>query len=93
MSKNKPRYNEIIFSEVEINKIINMYKSNISIVTIGKEFNVSHKTIAKVLDKQGIPRTGISRRKYQIDENILIKLIIQIKLIYSDFCMQMDIIH
>ena len=74
MSKNKPRYNEIIFSEVEINKIINMYKSNISTVTIGKEFNVSHKTIAKVLDKQGIPRTGISRRKYQIDEKYFDKI-------------------
>lgn len=51
-----------------------MYKSNISTVTIGKEFNVSHKTIAKVLDKQGIPRTGISRRKYQIDEKYFDKI-------------------
>lgn len=69
MSNEKPRYNEIIFSNEEVKKIIELYKSNISTVKIGKEFNVSHKTIAKVLEKNGIPRTGVSRRKYNVNEN------------------------
>lgn len=69
MSIEKPRYNEIIFSDEEVKKIIELYKSNISTVKIGKEFSVSHKTIAKVLDRNGIPRTGVSRRKYSVNQN------------------------
>lgn len=69
MSKEKPRYNEIIFSDEEEKKIIEMYKSNISTVQIGKQFNVSHKSIAKVLEENGIPRTGVGRRKYTLNEN------------------------
>jgi len=32
-------------------------------------FNVSHKTITKVLEKNHIPRIGVGRRKYKLDES------------------------
>lgn len=83
MSKEKPNYNEIIFSENEEKNIIDLYQNkNMSTVKIGKKYGCSHKKIAKVLEAYNIPRTGISRRKYRINENFLIKLIIKIRHIY-----------
>lgn len=69
MSKTKPRYNEIIFTNEEEQTIINMYTNGESTVKIGKKFNVSHKKIARILDEYGIKRTGVSRRKYKIQED------------------------
>lgn len=74
MSKEKPRYNEIIFSDEETNEIIQLYQSGMSTVKIGKQFNVGHKKIASVLEENGIPRTGVSRRKYKINENYFDKI-------------------
>lgn len=70
MSKEKPRYNEIIFSDEEEKKIIKMYTvDNLSTVKIANVFGCSHHTIAKVLKYHNIDRTGLSRRKYGINEN------------------------
>ena len=63
------RYNEKYFTEEEKEQIIQMYLNGISTVKIGKKFMVSHKIIAKVLDQFGIPRTGVGRRKYNLNEN------------------------
>lgn len=69
MSKEKPNYNEIIFSQKDERNIINMYvEQNISTVKIGKTYNCSHKKIAKILESNGIKRTGKSRRKYPLNE-------------------------
>lgn len=71
MNKNgKPNYNEIIFSNEEEEQIIDLYiNQKMSTVKIGKYFNVSHKTIAKVLERHNIPRTGIGKRKYELNEH------------------------
>lgn len=57
------------FSEEEQKKIIELYISGNSLVKIGNEFGVGHKVISRVLESNNISRTGISRRKYCIDEN------------------------
>ena len=47
-----------------------MYNNqNLSTVKIGKEFNCCHKTIARILEKNGIKRVGKGRRKYYFDEH------------------------
>lgn len=40
-----------------------------STVKIGKLFDVGHKVIANVLENNNISRTGISRRKYMLNES------------------------
>ena len=45
-----------------------MYLSGNSTVKIGQLFGFSHKKVAKVLEELSIPRTGVGRRKYQLDE-------------------------
>ena len=42
---------------------------NLSTVKIGNEFNCSNKPISKVLEKYGIPRTGVGIRKYNLNEH------------------------
>lgn len=70
MSKEKPNYNEIIFSKQDEEHIIDLYSNkNKSTVKIGQMFDCSHKVIAKVLKRNNIPITGKSRRKYKINEN------------------------
>lgn len=92
MSKEKPNYNEIIFSENEEKDIIDLYQNkNMSTVKIGKKYGCSHKKIAKVLESYNIPRTGISRRKYEINENFFDKIDNQDKayilgFLYADGC-------
>lgn len=92
MSKEKPNYNEIIFSENEEKNIIDLYQNkNMSTVKIGKKYGCSHKKIAKVLEAYNIPRTGISRRKYRINENFFDKIDNQDKayilgFLYADGC-------
>lgn len=92
MSKEKPNYNEIIFSENEEKNIIDLYQNkNMSTVKIGKKYECSHKKIAKVLEAYNIPRTGISRRKYRINENFFDKIDNQDKayilgFLYADGC-------
>lgn len=68
MSEKKLRYNEIYISEKDREKIKNLYLSGNSTVKIGKMFGVSHKKIARVLEDLGIQRTGVGRRKYNLDE-------------------------
>lgn len=54
-----------IRDELEICK---KYKSNISTVSIAKEYNVDHHLIARILEKHGIKRTGESTRIYKINK-------------------------
>ena len=64
---------KIIFSEQQIQEIIELYtKKQISMVKIGKQYNVSNKTIKRVLDKYDIKSRG--NRKYFIKENIFNKI-------------------
>lgn len=66
----KPKYNEIVFTKEQEKQIVDMYiMKNFSTVKIGKRFNVSHKIIAKVLDKHNISRTGVGKRRYFLDEH------------------------
>lgn len=54
-SNRKPKYNEIVFSNEEVEKIIDLYlNQNMSSVKIGKLYNVSHKVILKVLHNNNI---------------------------------------
>lgn len=70
MYKNgKPVYNEIIFTENQKEDIKNGYLSGISTVKLGNMYDVSHKKIAKILDEYNIPRTGVGRRKYYLNES------------------------
>lgn len=70
MSRNNPTYNEIIFSNDDVDNIIDLYvNQNLSSVVIGKLYNCSHKPILKVLKENNIDRIGASRRKYNIDGN------------------------
>ena len=69
MSKEKPLYNEIIFTEEQEQQIIDMYlNQEISSVKIGKHFGCSHKPILKVLERHNIPRTRVGIRKYKLNE-------------------------
>lgn len=69
MSKEKPRYNEILFTDEQEQQIIDMYlNQNLSTVKIGQRFECSHKVITKILEQNGIPRTGKSGRKYKLNE-------------------------
>lgn len=72
--KSSTRYNEIVFTYEEEEKICNIYKSGMSTVKIGKEFGVSHKKIARILDSYGIKRVGNGRRKYSLNENYFDKI-------------------
>ena len=66
----KPKYNEIVFSKEQEKQIIDMYvNQGISTVKIGKEFGCNHKRIAKVLKEYNIPRTGVGKRKYFLNEH------------------------
>lgn len=70
MTNKKPKYNEIVFTEEQQNQIIDMYTNqNMSTVKIGNVFNCGNKVIAKVLEKHNIPRTGVGRRKYSLNEH------------------------
>ena len=92
MSKEKPNYNEIIFTDEQEQKIIDLYvNQNISTVQIGKQFGCSHKKIAKVLKSYNIPRTGASRRKYYLNETFFDNIDTQDKayilgFLYADGC-------
>lgn len=71
MYKNgKPNYNEVVFTEEELNDIVDMYLNGMSSVKIGKKYNVGHKCILKALRKRNI-KIDPTRftRKYSIDES------------------------
>lgn len=68
MSNEKLRYNEIYISPEDREKIKDLYLSGNSTVKIGQLFGVSHKKIARILEEFGIPRTGVGRRKYELNE-------------------------
>lgn len=79
------------FSNIQQEEIVKMYKNNISTVKIGKKYNVSHKVISKVLEKNGIERTGVGRRKYFLNENYFDEINTPNKsyflgLLYADGC-------
>lgn len=66
----KPKYNEIVFTDEQQKQIIDMYiNQNLSTVKIGKVFNCGNKVISKVLENHSIPRTGVGRRKYELNEH------------------------
>jgi hypothetical protein len=59
---------KIVFSELEEKNICDMYLSGVSSVKIGQIFNCDHKTITRVLERNGVDRTGVGLRKYQLNE-------------------------
>lgn len=66
----KPKYNEIVFTPEDEKLIIDMYlNQKHSTVSIGKLYNVSHKVIAKLLERNNIPRTKTGNRKYEFNEH------------------------
>lgn len=71
MYKNgKPNYNEVIFTDEELNDIVNMYLDGMSSVKIGKQYNTSHKIILKALRKRNVEIDPTKfTRKYCIDES------------------------
>lgn len=72
MDKNgKPRYNEVVFSDEQIQEIIDLYVNHKeSSVKIGKKFGVGHKIILKVLHRNNIElMPGALRRKYTLNEH------------------------
>lgn len=69
MSKEKPLYNEIVFTDEQEQTIIDMYlNQNMSSVKIGNYFGCTHKPILKVLKNHNIDRTGVGLRKYKLNE-------------------------
>lgn len=72
--KGKTVYNKIIFTDIEKEDIKNKYLNGLSTVKIGDQYRVSHKIIARVLDEYGIPRTGTSKRKYNLNEEYFNKI-------------------
>lgn len=57
------------FSKEDEEKIIHLYtEENLSTVKIGKLYKVSYRTIARLLERNRINRTGVGRRKYSLDE-------------------------
>lgn len=91
MYKNgNPNYNEIVFSQEQIQNIIALYNSGVSSVKIGKMYDTSHKPILKVLHANGInvdQRKFV--RKYELDEHFFDNIDTQEKayilgLLYSD---------
>lgn len=74
MEMKKPRYNEILFTQEEENQIKQLYLDGKSTVKIGEEFGVSHKKIARILDKYEIKRVGNGRRKYALNETYFDKI-------------------
>jgi len=54
-SNGKPNYNEVIFTDKDIQHIIDLYlNQNMSSVKIGELYNCSHKVILKVLHKNNV---------------------------------------
>lgn len=92
MNNKKPRYNEVVFTKEQEKLIVELYtKNQLSSVKIGKQFDVSHKVIAKVLDKYNVPRVGNGHRKYQLNEHYFDKIDTPNKayilgFLYSDGC-------
>ena len=65
----RKNYKKYLFSDPQKELIKQLYQNDTSTVDIGKMFNVSHKTIAKVLDGLGMPRIGAGKRIYAINEH------------------------
>ena len=59
------------YTEEQREDIKNRYLSGSSTVVIGKEYGVSHKVIARVLESMNIARTGVGKRKYNLDEHYM----------------------
>lgn len=75
MSKLKPRYNEIIFSDEQEQDIINRYLNKQSSTTIGKVYGVNHHAILKVLHAHNVKVDGNKiKRKYALNEEYFDKI-------------------
>jgi intein-encoded DNA endonuclease-like protein len=57
---------KILFSEVEKQLIIEKYKNKETISLISKQFNISHQTVTRLLEKENIALPGI--RKYSCND-------------------------
>lgn len=70
MYKNgKPNYNEVIFTQEQLDDIRTMYEQKISSVKIGKKYHVGHHVILKALRNMGVEINQAKMvRKYSIDE-------------------------
>lgn len=87
----RKNYKKYFFTDEQKDLIKKLYNENNSTVNIGKLFNVSHKTIAKILGELNIQRTGISRRHYTLNEFYFDNIDDQNKayilgLLYADGC-------
>lgn len=58
---------KIIFSEAQIQNIIQKYNSGQSCLSIGKEYNCNNKTIRRLLDKHNIVNRGNRKHFYEED--------------------------
>ena len=87
----RKNYKKYLFSDPQKELIKQLYQNDTSTVDIGKMFNVSHKTIAKVLDGLGMPRIGAGKRIYAINEHYFDEIDTQNKayilgFLYADGC-------
>ena len=70
----RKNYKKYIFSDEQKELIKKLYQDGNSTVSIGKLFNVSHKTIARMLESLGISRTGVGKRQYKLNEHYFDKI-------------------
>ena len=55
--------------ESQYEEIVKLYKAGLSTVAIANSYDVTHKTITKILDKYGVKRRNNCHRKYTLNEN------------------------
>lgn len=63
---------KIQFNDTQIKDIINRYESKESVLSISKIYNVSNKTIQRLLEKHNIQNRG--NRKHFYEEDIFKKI-------------------
>lgn len=66
--RNNKQRTYLDFTKQEETNVCELYNNGVSTVKIGKMYNVSHKVIARILEKNNIKRTGVGKRKYLLDE-------------------------
>lgn len=52
-----------------VQEICDMYKSGSSCTFIAERFRLNHKAVNKVLERNGVKRTGVGKRKYSLNEH------------------------
>lgn len=69
MKNGIPNYNEIVFSDEQKRKIVDLYvKGGLSTTAIGKEMGCNYNKICRILDEFDIKRQKNRMRKYKLDE-------------------------